>query len=458
MDFGTMNVVDLLNHSIQCECGRSHFAAINTVEISEGALDQVPAIVRNDGFKKPFIIADRNTYAIAGKVLLKRLARAGIPYSVFVFEQPRLSPNEQAIGSLLMHFDSTCDLIIGVGSGTINDISRFFSYRLGLQYYIVATAPSMDGYASTVAPLIKNNLKTTFECHVAQAIIADLDILAQAPKEMVAAGFGDVIGKYTCLADWKLSAIINGEYYCDKVVEITRQSLARTIGLRDGIANGDRKAIGELMETLILSGIAMSYVGNSRPASGSEHHLAHFWETRLLLESKQPVLHGAMVGISTILILKLYHYLLEENLSPTVLAGVTPPINDNWASDIEKVYLEAAPEVLLLEEKEQKNDPKRHQERLKSIIEHWDEILETLRSVPSPDLAVEILATVHAPTDPAQVGIEPQLVYEALLFGKEIRPRYTILQLLWDINLLSIFAEKIIPNFSDSSHYASRVL
>ena len=172
----------------------------------------------------------------------------------------------------------------------------------------------------------------------------------------------------------------------------------------------------------------------------------------MLLQSKQPVLRGNG-GIYNSESSNCITIFLRKTL--TVLAGVTPPVNDNWASDMR--YTWKLPQVLLLE-KEQKNDPKRHQERLKSIVEHWDEILDTLRSVPSPDLAVEILATVHAPTDPAQVGIKLQLVYEALLYGKEIRPRYTILQLLWDINLLSIFSEKIIPNFSDSSHYASRVL
>ena len=319
------------------------------------------------------------------------------------------------------------------------------SHRLSLPYYIVATAPSMDGYASTVAPLIRNNLKTTFECHAPYAIIADLDVVAKAPREMVAAGYGDVLGKYTCLADWKLSAIINGEYYCERVAGLTRQSLERTIELSEGIAQGDAQAIGELMETLILSGIAMSYVGNSRPASGSEHHLAHFWEMRLLWEGRQPVLHGTKVGISTTYILKLYHYLLNEKLNPEYFQGLNPPISENWVTEIRRVFLDATPEILLLEEKEKKNDPILHRERLKSIITHWGEILETLQTVPSPEMAIELLHSVHAPTDPSQVGIESQLVYDAILYAKEIRPRYTILQLLWDLDLLSTFAKRIVP-------------
>lgn len=446
MDVSRMKLADYLGRTIHCACGRTHTVDLSTVEISTNALEKVAEIIRKDGFHKPFVIADGNTHKVAGARLQALLTKEQITFVSYVFDDPELIPDEHALGRLLFNYDLDCDLIIGVGSGTINDMSRFLSHRLGLPYYIVATAPSMDGYASSVAPLIKNNFKTTFECHTPRAIIADLDILAQAPKEMVAAGFGDVIGKYTCLADWKLSSIINGEYYCERVVELTRQSLERTMGLRDGIASGDRKAIGELMETLILSGIAISYVGNSRPASGSEHHLAHFWEMRLLWEGRQPVLHGAKVGIATILVLKLYDYLRKENLNPTVFAGIVPPISAGWVTDIERVFLDAAPEIVRLEDREQKNDPQRHQKRLQSIIAHWDEIQETLGSVPSPDEAVQLLTAVHAPIDPAEVGIEPQLVYDALLFAKEIRPRYTILQLLWDINLLSNFAKKIVPN------------
>ena len=443
------NKVDLahyLNNSIKCSCGRTHFAGIEFVEISEKALDKVAAIVRGAGYQKPFVIADRNTQKIAGEAVLEKLSQAGISASSFVFEDPAVSPNESALGALLMNFDPTCDLILGVGSGTINDVCRFFSYQLGMQYFIVATAPSMDGYASSVAPLLKNNLKTTFECQVPKAIIADLDILSNAPTEMIAAGFGDVLGKYTCLADWQLSAIINDEYYCDRVADLTRHSLEKTIGLRKGIASGDKKAIGELMETLILSGVAISYVGNSRPASGSEHHLAHFWEMRLLWGKRTHVLHGTSVGIGTVLILQLYRFLLQENLDPQTIESIHAPLSDTWNADIERVFMQGASEVLALEKAAGKNEPKRRRERLTVIAKHWDQILQALATVPSPAEARELLAEVHAPYEPVHVGIEPELVFDALLFAKEIRARYTILQLLWDLNLLRDFAGRAVPD------------
>lgn len=387
---------------------------------------------------------DHNTEEVAGALLGKKLENAGISYSQYVYNEAILSPDEQALGRLMMHFDRTCDLIIGVGSGTINDLSRYFSYQLGLPYYIVATAPSMDGYASTVAPLIKDRLKTTFAAHVPQAIIGDLDILAQAPKEMLTAGFGDVVGKFTCLADWKLSALINGEYYCERVAELTKRSLERTIELREGIARGDREAIGELTKALILSGIAMTYVGNSRPASGAEHHIAHFWEMRFLWENRPPILHGTKVGIATVLVLKLYHLLSSEELLSQDIRMIEAPLDPSWSTEIERVFLESAPAIIRLEEREQKNNPRQQQKRLAAISQHWTEIQAVLKSVPTPEEFVELLEAVHAPTKPADVGIGPELVYDALLHAKELRPRYTILQLLWDLALLKGYAQKLV--------------
>lgn len=437
-------IADYLGKTIQCECGKTHTMEIESVEIYSGALERVAWLVRKDGFSKPFVVADYNTHKVAGQRLLSLLEKEQISFSSYVFPETELVPDERALGKLLVNYDSDCDLIIGVGSGTINDVSRFFSFRMGLPYYIVATAPSMDGYASSVAPLIKNNLKTTFECQMPRAIIGDLDIISNAPPEMIAAGFGDVIGKYTCLADWELSAIINEEYYCERVAEMTRKSLERTIGLREGIAKGDREAIGGLMESLVLSGIGMSYVGNSRPASGSEHHLSHFWEMRFLLQEKEAVLHGVKVGIATVLIVQLYKFLREEGLETETIRQRTMPSVAGWEDKIRQSFLAAAPEVLLLEEQVQKNSPKGWQQRMDVIAQRWAEIQKVLSTVPSHTEVAGLISAIGGAVTPQEVGIDQELVRLGLLYAKEIRPRYTILQLLWDLNLLSDYILRLL--------------
>ncbi|NMA62397.1 MAG: sn-glycerol-1-phosphate dehydrogenase [Firmicutes bacterium] len=439
-----MNFASILEQSVECTCGRTHSVQIDTVEIDAGALKKVPTILKRDGYMRPFLIADQKTYEVAGKQLVTYLEEEGINYSVFVYEDQELIPNEQAVGKLLLNFNTECDVVIGIGSGTINDLSRFFSHQVGLRYYIVATAPSMDGYASTVAPLIRNSLKTTFECQMPQAIIGDLEVISRAPKDMIAAGFGDVIGKYTCLADWKLSALINGEYYCETAARMTLDSLQRTIDLKEGISNGDYEAIGELMEALVLAGIAMSYVGNSRPASGSEHHLSHFWEMRFIFEGKNPVLHGTKVGIATVLVARLYQYLKEEGLDAVAIEKITRPNMDDWKDEMNRVFLGAASEVISLEERVGKNAASGHQARIAAMAKNWRDIEAVLNTVPEPQVIISLLKSVQAPVFASQVGISEELIQEAILYAKEIRPRYTILQLLWDLDVLPAYATRIV--------------
>lgn len=438
-----MEITDYLGKTFQCDCGRSHSVAIDTVEISDNALEKVADIIRDDGFGRPFIISDSNTHKVAGNRLLSLLSKEKIPFSFYMFEETELVPDELALGKLLINYDPACDVIIGVGSGTISDLSRFFSHYLQLPYYIVATAPSMDGYASTGSALIRNNLKTTFDCQMPRAIIADISVISSAPQNMIAAGFCDVVGKYTSLADWRLSAIINDEYYCKQVAEITRTSLEQTIALKNGIAQGDPQAIGKLMEALILAGISMSFVGNSRPASGSEHHLSHFWEMRFLFENKPAILHGTKVGIATILIAGLYQRLREEGLAETRVSQIEYPNCESWVTDIKSAYQDAASEIVALEKRSQKNSLEGWQKRIKTIQQRWTAIQEVLQTVPSSNEIEEIISAAGGVVEPGDAGLSPELVREALLFAKEVRPRYTILQLLWDLNLLSVYTLEV---------------
>ena len=444
MDISEMELTDVLGQAFHCDCGRTHEVKLGTVEISAGALEKIGSMLRKDEFKRPFVVSDHNTYRVAGSKLLSLLSEKDISYSSHVFQDGELIPDERAAGSLLMNMHPDTDLIIAVGTGTIIDLCRFVSYRLKIPYYIVATAPSTDGLASKGAALLKSNYKTTFNCEMPQAIIADVNILATAPKNMIIAGYSDLIGKYTCLADWQLSRIINNEYYCAKVVELAKHSLEKAIAVRKGIDVGKPEAIAELMEALVLSGIAMGYAGSSRPSAGSEHHLSHFWEVRFQFENKPSILHGIKVGIATVLIAELYKYLRQEELDPGIIANINPPALDNWENEIKEMYRDGAQEVILLEQKSQKNNIEQHKQRIRVIAERWEEIVEVLNAVPDPGQIAKLLADVGGFTAPSEVGLDQTLVYEALLYAKEIRARYTILQLLWDLNFLKTYADMLI--------------
>ena len=192
-----------LQKEISCSCGKTHFCDIEEIIIEDHAIKQLTTILARHSYKKLCVVSDDNTEKAAGFQVYEELNAAGYTYDKVVFHDPELVPDEEALISLFSQVPNDCDLILAVGSGTINDLCRYVSYKMKIDYYIIGTAPSMDGYASNVSPLIIKHLKTTFEAHPARVILGDLDVIAKAPLHMISAGVGDILGKYVChrLAD-----------------------------------------------------------------------------------------------------------------------------------------------------------------------------------------------------------------------------------------------------------------
>ena len=195
-----MDIQQYLGREIPCGCGRIHQTALKRAEISGGAIEKLPELVRKLGHSRVFVISDANTWPVLGKKAETVLKDAGIPCGGVVLPGDVLA-DEEGVGRVLLHFDRDSDLILAVGTGTVNDIGKLVSYRLRLPYFIAATAPSMDGFVSNVAAMTADRMKTTYPAHVPEAVIADLDVMSQAPMEMIAAGLGDILGKYTALCD-----------------------------------------------------------------------------------------------------------------------------------------------------------------------------------------------------------------------------------------------------------------
>ena len=443
MDFKTFKIEDFLNKSFKCNCNKVHRTSIEEILIGENVTLELPKLINKYGYKNILIVSDSNTYKVLGETVEKILKDSQISCTSYVFEETnQLVPDEQAVGRLLTNIDDNIDLMITVGSGTLNDLSKFVSYKIHIPYFIVATAPSMDGYASTVSPLIVNNLKTTYEVNSPKAIIADINIIKKAPMEMITAGLGDILGKYTCLCDWKISSIINDEYYCESVVDLVKESIHRCVKDIEGIKNRDTIAIKNLTEGLILSGIAMSFVGNSRPASGAEHHLSHYWEMMFLFQGKEAVLHGTKVGIATLIIAKLYEMLTNTNLDfDKALKHAEEFDYNDWVKNIKQKYKHAANDVIKLEQKTNKNSKEEHKIRIQKINQNWDEIIDTIKDIIPPTEELKaMLIKVGAPITPNQVEVDSTTVSDSIKIAKELRARYTVLQFLWDVGLLEEFS------------------
>lgn len=369
-----------------CACGKSHKVDIQAIRVGSGVIQELPGILRDLGASHIFLVADNYTYEASGRQVEQLLDQAGLSYHKRVFQtETPLVPNEYALGSVLAAMTSQDDMLLAVGSGTLNDVTKYVSARTGIPYVIAATAPSMDGYASTVAPTILDGFKTTLPAVYPAAIVADVDILKDAPMPMLTAGFGDIIGKFTSLADWRLSHQLNGEYYCPEVAGVIEAAVETCAANAQALAQREPQAIQAVTEALILSGLAMGMVGISRPASGAEHQMAHYWEMDALRRGEEHPLHGNAVGVGTVLAASLYEMAAE--------------------------YL---PQGFAAPDKGQ--------------------ILACLQAAGSC-------------ADPKELGIRRELCLESLLHAMELRDRFTVQKLLEQKGKLSLCAQELVARY-----------
>ena len=432
-----------LDKHLTCSCGKEHYAPLKAVSIRKDALEDLPKLVKELGYHKPFLISDSITYEIAGKRCMELLEQAGIPAAIQKLTHTGF--DEATVGELEIHMPMDSDLCIAVGTGAINDMTRFFSFRMGRPFFTVATAAPMDGFASSIAALNVDNLKTTFDAQTPTAIIGDTEILKGAPYKMIAAGLGDLLGKFTCLCDWKAARIITGEHYCEPIVELVESCVQNVLKDAGKAKDRDPVVLGDIMEGLVLTGVAMSLYGNSRPASGCEHHMSHYWEMIFEQRGERPVPHGTQVGVGTVLVLKLMEALRKMNVDfDAARAAAKAYRQEDWEKEIHRAYGPAAEGVIEMESKAKKNETEGRLNRIDSMEAHWDEIIRLLEALPSSDEVIGLLRSLDSPYLPQDIGVDRALLRDTLLYCKEVRARYTLLQMLWDLALLEPLADQVV--------------
>jgi glycerol-1-phosphate dehydrogenase [NAD(P)+] len=208
------------------------------------------------------------------------------------------------------------DYFIAAGAGTINDITRMVAHTRNVPFISYPTAASVDGFVSTIAPITsKTGMKLTIPACAPVALFADVGVIAKAPKRLFAAGVGDVLGKYVALADWRIANLLAGDPICADTAEFEFQTVEKfknslaSFG-EDRSETGFRALCAELMEALVKCGLCIQYTGNTRSASGAEHHVSHFFEMNVILSTD--CLHGENVGLGSIMCAGLYHGFAES--------------------------------------------------------------------------------------------------------------------------------------------------
>jgi len=412
-----MNIQKIVAGLRDCPCGRPHALGPMAVEIGPGLLARTAEILLSADFpRRLLIVADQNTLHAANGIL-EALTAGGFAYHLKLYDDLRVADMRDV--NVLIELCNEIDGVLSIGSGSLNDICRLAAFRAGKAFAIFTTAPSMDGFASNSSPITEGNFKTSIFCRAPSVIIGDTEILAKAPAELKSAGFGDMLAKYVGLADWKIARLTTGEYYCPAVAAITESALARVVSMAGRVTADDPKTAGAIMEALVMTGLAMTLADCTRPASGCEHVISHYWEIKKLEQGKLSDYHGKKVGVATLLVSEMYHALVSR----TDIA-----FRDD-ATDWGAVYAAYGPNFA--GEVRAANSPTVTSETSADILRDcWPEICRVVREeLPSPDRMRELLLTAGCATTTDEIGISPELAAAGLEYHAYMRHRMTLSRL-----------------------------
>lgn len=401
-----------------CGCGKEHKIMVKDIIIESEAIKKLSMIMEKEGFKNITIICDENTYAAAGEEI-----KEIIPNGKFInLKSENLHANEIAVQKVYECLSVENDVLIALGSGTIHDITRYVAYNKDIPFISVPTAASVDGFVSTVAAMTWRGDKKTFTAVSPIYVVADTDIFKEAPYRLTASGVSDLIGKYTALVDWKISSIVIGEYICNKVCNMEIDAVNKLCECVDDLVLGKSEAYEQLMYALILSGLAMQIIGNSRPASGAEHHMSHLWEMEVI-NKHLDAYHGEKVSVGLILVMEEYkkikksiengrcrvkkYYGLEEDMLKEVFKS---------REMYDSIMKENTPDPLLNVNKVIL------QNRLESIAE----ILEKL---PTLDFVKDTLKRAKAVTILEEIGLSNDVKQNSIRVSPYVRNRLTLMRI-----------------------------
>ncbi len=362
---------------------------------------------------------DKNTFIAAGERVITILG------CVFVkLSSENLHANEIAVDKVEKQLPQDIDLLIAVGSGTIHDITRYVANEMKIPFLSIPTAASVDGFVSTVAAMTWHGFKKSFSSSSPICVVADSEIFSKAPYRLTASGVSDLLGKYTALADWKISHIVTGEYLCQHIFDLTKDAVNMVAHSLDNIHAGKVEACEKLMYGLLLSGLAMQMMGNSRPASGAEHHMSHLWEMEIL-NPTIAAYHGEKVSVG--LRLAIYKY---QRMKADIRAGKVH-IVDKY-NGLETESLQQSFGVKGMYEKiikENTPDPLARVD-LMVLEEKLPEVLAVLDDLPSVKKIEGMLTSAQCVMTMKEIGLSEDLVERTLQLSPYIRNRLTFMRLI----------------------------
>lgn len=396
--------------------------------------------------KKGVIIADKNTYRVAGASVHHCLTEADLEYeNPLVIDDPDLYANYDFVQKVAAFLKPLDAVAIAVGSGVINDLTKRASSELGRPYMCVATAASMDGYSAFGASITKDGAKQTLACPAPRAIVADLQVISNAPPVNNASGYADLYAKVTAGADWIFADALGAEPLDDQSWHIVQDGLKGALKDPEGVKAGNLAAIEPLVEGLMLAGFAMQSLKSSRPASGAEHQFSHIWDMAHHTFSgekakefglykdrdAQAPSHGFKVGIGLLTTTALYERVIEaplDDLDVKEAVANWKPLEEQVA-EVNELFEEPGLRTFAAEQISKKYITKEYLEKqLNTLKNNWPAIREKLKKQIIPyEETKKNLKLSGAPTTGEQIGITRNRLKETFYKAQKIRSRFTVL-------------------------------
>ncbi len=395
-----------------CACGKGHQTTIRRIVIESGCLTRLTQTLFDLGFAgKVTAVYDSNSYYAKGLTRPSGCEEIILPAD-------NLHADEHGVALLTERLHHT-DVLVAIGSGTIHDIVRYCAGKENIPFVSAPTAATVDGFASSVAAMTWGGMKKTMPAAAPVLILADLDVIAAAPIHLALAGIGDILGKYICLADWEIAHTLTGEYYCPYIADLTRTAVEQVVAGAQKLASQDKDAYRDLMYALILSGVAMQLAGNSRPASGAEHHISHLLEMKVIGDSD--AMHGEKVGAATPFCCYVYHRLAQRtDISGTVSAYT--PIDEDW---VRRQFGSLADAIL-----EENQSDCLAEMTPETLTENWGKVRAILSAVVSGDTLSELLRSLGAKATLEDIGISAEMSESLVTLSPYVRNRLTMMRIL----------------------------
>lgn len=406
-------IIDSRVYNGKCECGGEHFMTTEMCVIEKGCMSKIDAYLKKCGLCGYSVaVYDENTYNAEG--LIRPICDTEI-----ILPAKNLHANEIGVALLLEKLPQKCNYMIAIGAGTVHDITRYCAYERKIPFVSCPTAASVDGFCSSVAAMTWQGYKKTFTAVSPKLVIADTDVISKAPAFLTASGVGDMIGKFISLFEWRLGKLLCAEYFCEKIYEMTLEATKAVLDCVDGLKKGSADAYEKLIYGLLISGLAMQLLGNSRCASGAEHHISHIIEMEPEpLGIKSEALHGEKVGVGTLLASEEYHRIADSDVSFVDY----PKIEDTY---IEKAFGERLSASII---EENKNDAAKEisAEQLKS---KFNEIKALIKEIPTKEELMKIYKKLGLKEKLSDIGVPNEKLDLILEYSPLVRNRLTLMRI-----------------------------